>query len=124
MQTSSSANLTCSASASAVEWTATVLIPSSLHARMTRRAISPRFAIRIFRNTAGGRSGHRPQAEEHLAELHRLPVRHEDVDDLGVHLRLDLVHELHRLDDAQDLALADLGPRLDEGRCGGARLPV
>src|SRR5262245_10183615 len=103
MHTSSSANLTWSASASAVEWTATVLIPSSLHARMTRSAISPRFAMRIFRNTARGRSGHRPQAEEHLAELHRLTARDEDVDDLGVHLGLDLVHEPHRLDDAQDL---------------------
>ena len=38
------------ASASAVEWTATVAMPSSLAARSTRSAISPRLAIRIFSN--------------------------------------------------------------------------
>ena len=41
---------TCMASASAVEWTTTVWMPSSLAARSTRRAISPRLAIRIFWN--------------------------------------------------------------------------
>src|SRR5436190_2866064 len=50
MQTSSSAKRTCSEFASATEWTATVLIPSSRQAKMIRRATSPRFAIRIFLN--------------------------------------------------------------------------
>src|SRR5260221_12834702 len=50
MHTLSSARRTCMASASAVECTATVAIPSSLHARRTRRAISPRLAIRILSN--------------------------------------------------------------------------
>ena len=50
MQTASSANLTCSASASAVEWTATDWMPISRQARMTRSAISPRLAIRTFLN--------------------------------------------------------------------------
>ena len=40
------------ASASAVEWTATVAMPSSFAARRTRRAISPRLAIRILSNIA------------------------------------------------------------------------
>ena len=48
MQIASSANRTCSAWASAVEYTATVLSPISRQARMTRRAISPRFAMRTF----------------------------------------------------------------------------
>src|SRR5215510_11112972 len=52
MQTLSSASRTCMASASAVECTATVAMPSSLHARSTRNAISPRLAIRIFSNMA------------------------------------------------------------------------
>src|SRR5260370_41866524 len=38
------------ASASAVECTATVAMPSSLQARRMRRAISPRLAIRILSN--------------------------------------------------------------------------
>ena len=50
MHTASSAKRTCSASASASEWTATVRMPSSRQARMTRRAISPRLAMRIFLN--------------------------------------------------------------------------
>src|SRR5580658_4520427 len=50
MQTLSSASRTCMASASAVECTATVGMPSSLHARKTRSAISPRFAMRILSN--------------------------------------------------------------------------
>src|ERR1019366_2781064 len=50
MQTLSSASRTCMASASAVECTATVAIPSSLHARRMRRAISPRLAMRILSN--------------------------------------------------------------------------
>src|SRR3954464_3272075 len=50
MQTLSSARRTCMASASAVECTATVAMPSSLQARRIRRAISPRLAIRILSN--------------------------------------------------------------------------
>src|SRR5580704_1833751 len=50
MQTLSSASRTCMASASAVECTATVAMPSSLQARRIRRAISPRLAMRILSN--------------------------------------------------------------------------
>src|SRR3569833_2697137 len=50
MQTDSSASFTYLASRSASEYTATVLIPISRQARWIRRAISPRFAIRIFSN--------------------------------------------------------------------------
>src|SRR5215475_7676271 len=48
MHQASSANLTCKASRSASECTATVLMPSSRQAQMTRQAISPRLAIRTF----------------------------------------------------------------------------
>ncbi len=37
------------ASASAVEWTATVAMPSSFAARRMRRAISPRLAMKSYR---------------------------------------------------------------------------
>ena len=50
MHTLSSASRTCIALASAVEWTATVEMPSSRQARSTRRAISPRLAIKILSN--------------------------------------------------------------------------
>src|SRR5262245_61819536 len=50
MHQASSANLTCKASRSATECTATVLMPSSRQAQMTRQAISPRLAIRTFLN--------------------------------------------------------------------------
>src|SRR4051795_12668965 len=53
MHTSSSAKRTCRLSRSASLYTATVRIPSSLQARITRRAISPRLAINTFRNTSG-----------------------------------------------------------------------
>jgi len=51
MHTSSSAKRTCSDSRSASEYTATVWTPNSLHARITRSAISPRFAMRTLLNT-------------------------------------------------------------------------
>ena len=51
MHTASSAKRTWRASASAVECTATVRMPSSRQARMIRSAISPRLAMRIFLNT-------------------------------------------------------------------------
>src|SRR5687767_12948245 len=48
MRTASSANRTKGASASASEYTATVAMPIRRHVRMTRSAISPRFAIRTL----------------------------------------------------------------------------
>src|SRR6476469_3885849 len=53
IQTSSSAKRTWSDSRSASEYTATVSSPSSRQARMTRKAISPRLAMRTFLNTRG-----------------------------------------------------------------------
>src|SRR5262249_22213521 len=97
MCTASSAKRTTAASASAVEDTATDLTPSSLQARATRRAISPRLAIRIFWNTmtsirpAGAGSLRATawlsrgvaglQVHEHLLKLHPLAIFHSDLDD-------------------------------------------
>src|ERR1051326_3582536 len=50
MAYASSAMRACREPKSASEYTATVLIPISRHARMTRTAISPRLAMRIFSN--------------------------------------------------------------------------
>src|SRR5215475_14181208 len=111
MHTASSAKRTWSAVASAVECTATVRTPSSRQARMTRRAISPRLAMRIFLNISD-----RLDAEQRLPELHRLPVLDQDLGDLPRLVGLDLVHQLHRLNDAEDLALLHHRAHLDEGR--------
>src|SRR6516165_4279270 len=115
MQTLSSARRTCMASASAVECTATVATPSSLQARSTRSAISPRLAIRIFSNMRldldlspqAGRGGRRCFAfdlaslddQQRFAELDRLRILEQNLHD-GSRARCgDLVHGLHRLDD-------------------------
>src|SRR5512134_1937536 len=124
MQIASSAKRTWSDSASAVEWTATVARPSSLHARITRRAISPRLAMRTFLNMSPPAKLARHDAEERLAELHGGGVLDEDLGDRPVGLRLDLVHELHRLDDAERLALLHLRADVDERRRLGRRRPV
>src|SRR5215510_7796777 len=98
---------------------ATVRMPSSRQAEMIRSAISPRLAMRIFLNIAA-RLGREADREELLAVLDGLPVARVDRDDLALDVGLDLVHELHRLDDAEDLPLADpgadLGERLRLGR--------
>src|SRR5690606_22595354 len=111
MHTLSSASRTCMASASAVEWTATVAMPSSLQARRMRRAISPRLAMRILSNM--------PTAllddEERLAILHRLPVLHQDRRDRAGARRQDVVEGLHGLDEKQLVADLDARAHFDEG---------
>src|SRR5437762_9465230 len=104
MQTLSSASRTCIASASAVECTATVAMPSSLHARSTRSAISPRLAIRILSNIAGPSPLFLFDDHQRLAEFHRLAVLEQDLRHGACTRRRDLVHGLHRLDDQKRIA--------------------
>src|SRR5690606_11143089 len=104
MQTLSSASRTCMASASAVECTATVWMPSSLQARRTRSAISPRLAMRIFWNIPRCA----PNLFDHhqrFAILHRLGVLDQDGLDHAGARRGNLVHRLHGFDDEQRLPL-------------------
>src|SRR5689334_12929016 len=108
MQTDSSASFTYFASVSASECTTTVRIPSSRQARWIRSAISPRLAISTFSNTRSA------DDEERLAVFHWLAVFHENrLHDAGG-VGLDLVHQLHCLDDADGLAFLDGLPHLDE----------
>src|ERR1043166_2365685 len=107
MHTLSSARRTCMASASAVECTATVGMPSSLQARNTRSAISPRLAIRIFSNMAIGRTTRvRLSFDDHqrFAELDRLGILEQDLADGAGARRRNLVEGLHRLDDQERVA--------------------
>src|SRR2546426_4345867 len=113
MHTDSSASFTYLASVSASEYTTTVRMPISRQARWMRSAISPRLAIRIFSNMLG-------ENEQRLPVLHRLAVLHEHRFHHAGGVGLDLVHQLHRLDDANRLAfldgLADLDKRFGVGR--------
>ncbi len=120
----SSAARTCMPPASASEWMATVLMPSSLQARMTRSAISPRLATSTFLNTRllrygsgkeGLRCGFRIDQEERLAIFHGLGAFHQNLRDAPVHLRLNLVHQLHCFDDTQDLSFFHVIPFFDIG---------
>src|SRR3954466_8793532 len=114
MQTVSSASRTCIASASAVEWTATVLIPISWHARWIRSAISPRLAISSFWIFTGAVA----LADDHerLIAPNRLAAGDEPFLEHSAGRRGDRVHYLHRLDDQQGVAgfdrIADFGERL------------
>src|SRR2546429_500682 len=124
MQTSSSAYRTCKESRSASEWTATVFSPISLQARITRRAISPRLAMRtleimnelsgcpVVRLSVSSQPDNpitrQPASESHreqlLTVLDRLPILRKHFHDLAVDVRFDFVHQLHRLDDAEDFS--------------------
>src|SRR6185437_10233385 len=102
MQTLSSARRTCMALASAVECTATVLMPMSRQARWMRSAISPRLAIRIFSNIAFPISlapivfvlmpGELFEHHHDLAVLDRRAVLDQDLRQSSGARRADLVH--------------------------------
>src|SRR5215470_8961857 len=113
MHTLSSASRTCMASSSAVECTATVAMPSSLHARKTRSAISPRLAIKIFSNMDSF------DDQQRLTKFDRLTVFDQDLDDGSGARRRNLVHRLHRLDDEQGVARVDAAADLDIGARAG-----
>src|SRR5512140_1398542 len=126
MQSDWSAKRTWRELASAVECTATVSTPSSRAARMMRSAISPRFAMRIRWNTWCLRPAWRAdprlrrlEAEEGLAVFDRAAVLDEHLHQPAGLLGLDLVHQLHRLDDAEHLALLHHRAHVDEGRVLG-----
>src|SRR5215468_3710473 len=128
MHTDSSASRTAREAASAVEWATTVRMPRSRQVRRMRRAISPRLAIRILWNMdrPAGAARARPAGSARLQQEQRLPVLdglgvlHEDLRHPPGRLGLDLVHQLHRLDDAEDLPLLDDIAFEDERRGVGA----
>src|ERR1700722_20021198 len=110
MHTDSSASSTCLRLASAVECTATVLMPSSRQARRIRSAISPRLAITTFSSMAERLL----DDEQRLAELNGVAVARHDGSDPPRLVRFDLIHHLHCFDDAQDLSELDLVADLDK----------
>ena len=107
------------ASASAVECTATVGMPSSLQARRMRSAISPRLAIRIFSNIGiysmiiSGSPNSTGWASSNRIWTTRAGAR-----------RRNQVHRLHRLDDEQRVAGLDHGADLAERLGAGFGRPI
>src|SRR5918995_133529 len=124
MQTARSARRTCSESLSIVEYTATASTSSSWSARITRTATSPRLATRTRLNGIERPPQCRLDLEQHLAELHGLAVLDVDPADDAVEVGLDLVHQLHRLEDAERLAGKDRRSLLHERWRSGRRRAV
>src|SRR5438067_13682123 len=85
-------------------------MPSSRQARRIRSAISPRLAMTIFSIMSG-----LFEDEQWLAEFDRVAALRHDRSDAPGPVGFDLVHHLHRLDDAQHLPDLDLIADLDEG---------
>src|SRR5579872_168875 len=104
-QYASSAKRTCNAERSASLKIATVAIPSSLHARMMRSAISPRLATRIFLNT-------RPvQREERSAVIHDLTFFDEHDGDTSAAARADRISDSERFNECKLAIVLDERPR-------------
>src|SRR3954447_24887111 len=131
MRSAWSAMRTNMPSASAVEYTATASQPSSCSARITRTATSPRFATSTRENISGEqpsegverRADERLELEQELAELNGPAVLGVDRAPEPLRLRLQLVEELHRLEQAERLPGRDRVAHLDErrrARFGGA----
>src|SRR5438477_6461729 len=128
MHTAWSARRTCIASLSAVEYTATASTPSSCSARITRMAISPRFATRTRVNISEAplQRVERPavdrlELEQQLSVLDRLGVLDVDLANDRLQVRLHLVHQLHRLENAQPLPHRDCIALRDERLRAGCR---
>src|SRR5436305_15204333 len=90
------------ASRSASEYTAAVAMPSSRQARITRIAISPRLATRIFLNVFDFKSS--SDREQRLVGAHDLAFCDVDVAHRAGNRRDDVVLHLHRLEDGDDVA--------------------
>src|SRR5947207_15452790 len=123
MQIASSAIWTCMEFASASEYTATVRIFSSLHARIMRTAISPRLATRILSNMRGqGLRG--PNLEKRLPKLDWLGVFYHHLRNHPFNFGLNLVHHFHRFDDAYDRVWIHLCADFDVIGCFGRGCPI
>src|SRR5688500_19049947 len=72
-----------------------------------------------FRGVMGASISSRLDGEQPLAVLHGLAVLHVDLHHLSIAFGVDLVHELHRFDDAEDLPFLDLLAGVHERRRPG-----
>src|ERR1700759_4477110 len=96
---------------------ATVATPSSLQARIMRRAISPRLAIRTLLNTL-------LNADQRLAKLYRSAILDQDLDNDPFDLGFYLIHDLHGFNDADQRFFVDLLPDFHIRRRIWRRRPI
>ena len=96
-------------------------MPSSRHAKMIAHRD---FAAVRDQNFLEHRRPLGPDREQPLAVLHRLAVLDVDVDDFAVVLGVDLVHQLHRFDDAEHLPLLHRRADFDERRRARLGRPI
>src|SRR5699024_1845079 len=113
MHTVSSASNTCFRSRSALECTATVLMPSSLQARRIRNAISPRLAITILSSMFASLL----DDDQRLVKFYRLSTFDQNCFHGTGFVRFDLVHHFHGFNDAQGIAHVDFLTHFDERFC-------
>src|SRR5260221_7825708 len=113
MQIAWAAKRTCRLSRSASEYTATVARPNSLQAQITRSAISPRLATSTFLKGS--------DAKQSLPVLDRLSVSHQLAGHHAGDFRFDLVHQLHRFDDAEHRPRLHGLSDAHKGRAAGRR---
>src|SRR5262245_21899140 len=99
-------------------------MPSSLQARITRSAISPRLAIKTFSNMRT-RDSARPAVapyhvltdfEQRLAKLNRLTIVSEHFGNNAAGFCLNLVHHFHCFDDANNGVFGDGFPDFNKRR--------
>src|SRR5689334_23150409 len=98
-------------------WRSEALAPA-IASRTSRISMSPVASVRVVpANRAGARVRDGPSAridqEQGLAVLDGLSVVDQDAHDAPPDFGLDLVHQLHGLDDADGLAEIDLRVHLD-----------
>src|SRR5688572_16211669 len=101
-------------------------MPSSCSARITRTAISPRFATSTRSNMSldDGRRRDGLELEQKLAVLDRLRILGVDRSHDSCSLGLELVEELHRLENAEHLTGNDRVSHVDERRRPRARSAI
>src|SRR5215813_6259674 len=149
MQADSSAKRTCNESRSTSLCTATVRIPISLHVQIILHAISPRLAIRILRKRRGPfitlpihncqlaisslkrqlSNGNRQisycfDSKKRLAVFDGLAILDVNLNHLATGLSLNLVHEFHGLDNADNSGWFHVTANPHEAFCGWRSRPV
>src|SRR5690606_16846998 len=117
MHTASSANRTWRLSLSAVEYTATVLIPISLQVRMILKAISPLLAISILLNTVKWIGEFIKLScwiyqKQGLVIFYRRGVFNQNFDNFSGDFRFDFIEKFHGLNDTHCLTGNDIIPHI------------
>src|SRR5215470_10112429 len=101
-------------------------MPSSLQARRTRKAISPRLAIRILSNIASDRVARvrSLKDDQWLTVLDRLAVFEKDLRDGPRSWSWNLIHGFHGFDNQQGIAGVDLAADIDKGTRARLGCPI